>query len=618
MRRMLTSEPTARGGRSAFAAAVFSALLPGAGQAYLRQWGRALAWVAPYVLLLALLAGVLANERSSEGFLTQFVAPSWLMGALAFIVIDLAYRLASVIDAYRLAKRQPLVASPPPLRAASAAGLIGVILVLILSHVAVARPVYLAYEALTSIGGGDETPIEPVPSDGPTGSPRPSATGVPTGGPTTVPSASPAASSPGPSVSAAPTPIPGLPWNGTERLNILLIGADRREDGSTYLTDTMITVTIDPVTKQIGFISLPRDTTQVPLPSSWAASARYGGSYPSKINTLYTFARNDASLYPGSDSQRGYIALKGALSELYGLDIKYYMAADLAGFRDVIATLGGVIVDVQVPVSDPRYGSEDGRENLKLYIPAGIQHMDGAEALAFARARHETSDFDRSERQQRVITSVRQQTDLAELLAPGVLERLLTAFRTSVKTDIPPELFPRLISLAEGIDVDERVSLTLAAPTFSTVCYPCPGTGLYELRVNVAAVRSAVTGIFTDSAARAERRERLAAEAATVHVLNGTDAPNTRSTRIADALAESGIDASVPPQDGGRADASTYVDTVVTAYNGAGQDMPETLALLEGAFGVTVQAIDDAAQTADFVVIAGSETSVPGSEPAAP
>jgi hypothetical protein len=244
--------------------------------------------------------------------------------------------------------------------------------------------------------------------------------------------------------------------------------------------------------------------------------------------------------------------------------------------------------------------------------------MDGAEALAFARARHETSDFDRSERQQRVITSLRQQTDLAELLAPGVLERLLTAFRTSVKTDIPPELFPRLISLAEGIDVDERVSLTLAAPTFSTECYPCPGTGLYELRVNVAAVRSAVAGIFTESAARAERRERLAAEAATVHVLNGTDAPNTRSTRIADALAESGIDASVPPEDGGRADASTYVDTVVTAYNGAGQDMPETLALLEGAFGVTVQAIDDAAQMADFVVIAGSETSVPGSEPAAP
>jgi len=615
MPRMVTPPPAARTGRSAFAAAVFSALLPGAGQAYLRRWGRALAWAAPYVLLFALLAGVLANERSAEGFLAQFVAPSWLMGTLAAIVIDLVYRLACVVDAYRLATRQPAPQSALPLRAASAAGLIGVMLVLLLSHVAVARPIYLAYDALSSIGGGDDSPIGPAPSDLPTRtpllSPSDGPTDDPTDDPTITPSPTPDAASPSPTLSAAPTPIRGLPWDGTERLNILLIGADTREDGQTFLTDTMITVTIDPVTKQIGFISLPRDTTQVPLPISFPAHAQLGGSYPSKINTLYSVARRAPDLYPGNDSQRGYTALKGALTELYSLDIKYYMAVDLAGFQEVIKTLDGVVVDVQVPVSDPHYPAEDGRGSLKLYIPAGIQHMDGAEALAYARARHETDDYDRSERQQRVITSLRQQTDLGELLAPGVLERLLSTFRQSVKTDIPPELFPRLISLAQDVDVDQRVSLTLAAPTYSTVCYPCPGTGLYELRANVPAIRSAVASIFTETAAAAVRRERLAAEAAVVSVLNGTEGLNTRIARIAEALDALGIDASVPLADGGRADAPTYTDTVITVYNGAGDDMPETLAVLEETFGVTAEAAEDQAQTADFVVIAGTETPVP-------
>lgn len=611
MPRMVTPPPAVRTGRSAFAAAVFSALLPGAGQAYLRHWGRALAWATPYVLLFALLAGVLANERSAGGFLAQFVAPSWLMGTLAAIVIDLVYRLAAVVDAYRLATRQPASQSALPLRAASAAGLIGVVLVLLLSHVAVARPIYLAYDALSSIGGGDGSPIGPAPSELPTRPPLPTPSDGPTDDPTNTPAPTPDAATPSPTLSAAPTPIRGLPWDGTERLNILLIGADTREDGQTYLTDTMITVTIDPVTKQIGFISLPRDTTQVPLPISFPAHAQLGGSYPDKINTLYSVARRAPDLYPGNDSQRGYMALKGALTELYSLDIKYYMAVDLAGFQDVIETLDGVVVDVQVPVSDPHYPAEDGRDSLKLYIPAGIQHMDGAQALAFARARHETDDYDRSERQQRVITSLRQQTDLGELLAPGVLERLLSTFRQSVKTDIPPELFPRLISLAQDVDVDQRVSLTLAAPTYSTECYPCPGTGLYELRANVAAIRGGVAGIFTETAAAAVRRERLAAEEAVVHVLNGTGGLNTRITRIAEALDVLGIDATVPLEGGGRADASTYTDTVVTVYNGAGEDMPETLAVLEETFGVTVQAADDPAQAADFVVIAGTETPVP-------
>lgn len=605
---MLTRDAD-RGRRSAFAAATFSALLPGLGHAYLRRWGRGLVWMAPYVLLGALLAGILVDPAVRNDFLARFAAPSWLLGAMVAIAIDALYRALSAIDAWRLANSAEGTAGAPALRVGSVGGLLGVVLVLAISHVAVARFPLLAYEALIGIGGGDEAPIVPRPSSAPTLSPRPSA-GAPTASPGTSPTAAPpTATLPSP-VTPGATIGPDAAWNGRDRLNILLIGADRREDGGvTYLTDTLIVATIDPVTRQIGMISLPRDTTQVPFPPSWeGVTSLYGTTYAGKINALYTEARNRGDPFTGSDAQRGYIAIKGALSELYQLDIQYYLAVDLGGFVSVIDTLGGVIIDVQTPVTDPHYPSDDGRAGLKLYVPAGIGYMDGAETLAYARARHETSDFDRAERQQRVIASVRAQTDLARLLEPGVLQGLLETFSEDVDTDIPPELFPQLLTLAQGIDLNERVSLVLAAPTYSTVCYPCPGSGLYELQANVPAIREAVAGIFTTTAEAAQRRQRLASEAGVVHVLNGTPAANTAAARISEALARMGIDATVPPIAGGRADRPTYTSTVVTVYNGREAALPETVAFLQETFAVTVQTETDPTRTADIVVIVGSAT----------
>ena len=83
----------------------------------------------------------------------------------------------------------------------------------------------------------------------------------------------------------------------------------------------------------------------------------------------------------------------GALGELYGLDIKYYVAVDLNSFRNVVNTLGGVVVDVQLPVMDNAYATGDGRGKLKLYIPPGIKRMNGQQSLAYARSRKSTSVF---------------------------------------------------------------------------------------------------------------------------------------------------------------------------------------------------------------------------------
>ena len=229
---------------------------------------------------------------------------------------------------------------------------------------------------------------------------------------------------------------------------------------------------------------------------SWAAHRVFGGEYENKINTLYTVARGRPDLFPGNDRQRGYEALMGALGELYGLDISRYVAVDLDSFRAIVNTLGGVVVDVQLPVMDRGYPTDDGRGKLKLYVPPGMARMNGQEALAYARSRHASSDFDRSARQQRVVTSVRDQTDVDSLLAPGVLNGLVRQLKRDVKTNIPIKELPELLSLAQRIELDKRRTLVLAPPAYGTECYPCPPDGLYRLRADVPAIRRAAGNIL--------------------------------------------------------------------------------------------------------------------------
>lgn len=599
---MQSQRPPSGHRKSAFAAAVFSFLFPGLGQAYLGLWSRALAWAALPILTIALGAGMVANEatrRSLEGFALNADA---LLVALAFLVVDVVYRLACVLDAYRLARRTG--GSSAGMGVLSVAGLVAVTGVLIVSHVAIARPVIIARDtALAIYGGQTEEPVESFAPDAsssfvapftqaPTATPDPSATPAP------------------PTATPEPTPTQGPDWTDGGLLNILLIGADAGRAGyGNYLTDTMIVVSIDPKTKQTAFITMPRDTTGLPIPRDWPAYDAWGGKFGTKANSIYTYAaRLTPSQYPFPAKNKGFNAMKGILGETMGLKIDYFVAVDLKSFREIINDLGGVIIDVQNPVYDFHYAADDGSGHWKLYIPPGIQYMQGQEALAYGRARHETSDFDRSARQQRVITSVRKQIDLSSLLAPGVIQDLLKTLRSSIKTDIPPDKIPALIQLAQGIDLDKRISLALDPPVYSTVCYPCPPNGLYEIKANVPKMRKDVANVFKKNRDEFDRAAEFASEAAEVSVVNGTRGSNFKSTKIAEYLDSVGVNALVPPINGGAADSTDYTQTVITVYNGAEAAMPATIAFLEKTFGVTSVTKEDEAQTADIVIAVGTET----------
>ncbi|MFN8621742.1 MAG: LCP family protein, partial [Chloroflexota bacterium] len=431
--------------------AFFSLLFPGLGQAYLGYWSRAFGWAALPILVVVLVAGLLVNSASSVQVQGLGLDPNVQLGMVGFLVLDLVYRLFAMLDAYRLARQPDRSRRTSGL--VSAIGLIAVLLVLVISHVAVARGILYTRATFNDFTGGTyDTPVASGEF-----SLDPSVFGADVGQPYTQPPSptpNPSAPPPEPTDTPEPTPTQGPPWDEGGRLNILLVGADAGRAGYTnYLTDTMLLVSIDTETKQTAFISLPRDTQNLPIPKSWPAYRAFGGVFPYKANTIYTYAaRLRPDLFPGPDKNKGFNALKGMLGELYGMPIDYFVAVDLHSFRDVINDLDGVMIDVQNPVYDFHYPADNGDGHFKLYIPPGYQWMDGARALSYARARHVTSDFDRVARQQRVITSVRECSTCPRSWRPASSR---TSWARSARASRPTSRFdkiPWFIQLAQGID----------------------------------------------------------------------------------------------------------------------------------------------------------------------
>ncbi len=571
---------------SPFAAAFLSLIFPGLGHVYARRYVRALGFATPPILGLALLTGMLASAATRDMIKVSVFSPSVLDGLLALDVLVFLYRLVAVVDAYRCAavvmtEGGRLGRARVPLAPLSLAGLVGVTLVMSMAHVALARYDRIAHDTLVAVT--TDAPANPTVTAAPGATPAPTVAG--------------ATSQPQPAI---------VPWDGG-RLNVLLVGVDQRPADQTFNTDTMIVASIDPATGQVSMFSLPRDLEQIPLPPSWPAASYYGGIYPNKINSIWTTAQGSPGLFPGTDANRGVTALKGTIAYLLGIQIPYYVEVNFSGFRQVVDTLGGVTIDVQLPVTDYDYPTDNGRGAVKLYIPPGIQHMNGEQALAYARSRHSTSDFDRSQRQQRVIASLRQQTDVLSFLDPNRLAALGQALRNAIHTDFPQNQLPQLVSLIDKADTTNINSYVFTPPQYAVQCPPAECVVHYWLHPNVAAMRQAVAQAFATNPAAVKSRAQLTAEKARILVENGSGISG-QATGVAAYLTSLGLSATVPSANGGRAPGPAHTGTVVTFYNGAETRMPETVRVLQSAFGVTIQTATDPTVPADVIVITGTTT----------
>lgn len=162
-------------------------------------------------------------------------------------------------------------------------------------------------------------------------------------------------------------------WEGTEPVNILLMGVDARgvKKGEIPRSDTMLVASLDPVKKKIHVFSILRDTyTDIP------------GYSANRINSAIIHGPN--------------VAME-AVGDLLGLPIQYYVYTDFQGFIKLVDAIGGVDYEVE---KDMVYKTIADGPEYDIDLKKGMQHMDGNKALQYVRFRHDaTSDFTRTERQ---------------------------------------------------------------------------------------------------------------------------------------------------------------------------------------------------------------------------
>lgn len=153
---------------------------------------------------------------------------------------------------------------------------------------------------------------------------------------------------------------------------VMLIGSDTRGDDQGR-SDTNIVVRVDPQSKILTFISIPRDTA-IETP----------GHGVQKFNAAYQF-----------DGAAG--AVKAA-DELLGIHISHYASIDFDATVGLVDALGGVDVDVPMEINDANAGGQ---------VAQGQQHLDGEHALIFARSRSFVNgDFQRTEDQRLLMQAI--------------------------------------------------------------------------------------------------------------------------------------------------------------------------------------------------------------------
>jgi polyisoprenyl-teichoic acid--peptidoglycan teichoic acid transferase len=268
--------------------------------------------------------------------------------------------------------------------------------------------------------------------------------------------------------SATPTPE-GPAWADTEwaergRLSVLIAGSDEAADREGIRTDAMMVATLDLDTGQATLFGVPRNFGDIPLPDD-LATVMDTEMYTGMLKWLY----EDAQTYPelgenGRDP--GLVALKGAIGELLGLEIDYYAMVDMTGFVELVDAFGGVEVEVQAPIVVRLLSPEEEDAWVQFEIPAGLQTLDGPEALAYSRHRTGTTDYDRMERQRCMIQALAGKADMQTLLFR--FSDLTEVIRNNIVTDVPLEMLPDLILLRDIVDMDQIVSIGFSPPEYHT------------------------------------------------------------------------------------------------------------------------------------------------------
>jgi len=483
-------------------AALLSFLFPGLGQIYAGDTRKGVIWALP---MIAFIGGVVWLLFAGKDAMLQLALNKVQLALLILNVAFFCYHVAAMLDAYAVAQHERLrnlgYRRGAPIILASLIALTTVL------HGVPEVVGYQVNRGLADIFGHGTGSLPGQQSF----SPQPSQSLIPigsfeNGGDSPSPSIEPSggSSAPTPTGTAAPgasqTPLPSIDlagwpsWAQDGRLNLLLVGGDSRSDTgldtNSLRTDSMILLSVDIQSGKAAMFSFPRnmcsrtinlpfcssatrypDWFQIPL-SPEDAGARPGGIYDGLLNELWRDAASQPGKWVGSDGigaecqtqfdcERAWRALAGTIQAMTGQNIDGIVAVNLKGFVSVIANLpdGGIWLDIPSPLYDDNYYNSQQQKMLVDFKP-GCQFLNPEEALAYARSRHQDSDYQRERRQQFVLQSVRKQLDPLALLPH--IPALLQVAQENLFTTLTDTDLPYIAQVAARVDAGRMYQITLA------------------------------------------------------------------------------------------------------------------------------------------------------------
>lgn len=216
----------------------------------------------------------------------------------------------------------------------------------------------------------------------------------------------------------------------TEPFTVLVLGVDSDatnglDANAAFNGDTLMLITFNPKTLTATMLSIPRDM-YVPIMNASGQSKWYG-----KIN---------------SSAALGTASTVKTIENITDIDIDYFVKVNFRGVIDLVNTLGGIDVDVEQPDYDyyvSHYGegrlceSDANRDMANLVcMNTGMQHLNGEQALAYARNRHGflESDIARNRHQQQIIEALAKQ--LVKTSSFSDFEKLLDTISNNIATNM--------------------------------------------------------------------------------------------------------------------------------------------------------------------------------------
>jgi LCP family protein required for cell wall assembly len=327
------------------------------------------------------------------------------------------------------------------------------------------------------------------------------------------------------------------------RINVLLMGKGDVGHAGQELTDTMMVVSLDPKTKDVAMVSVPRDLY-----------VKIDGYGYGKINAANAYGEQYKYSGGGAELARQTIA------KVVGVPIHYYAVVDFTGFKKIIDAVGGIDVDVEKDLYDPLFPKDNEKGVTTFSITKGTHHLDGTTALKYARSRETTSDFDRAKRQQQVILATKNKVlNLQTLSNPKKVAEIIQVLGDHIKTDMQLSEAQRLYDLAKNVDNTKIINkiidnsadglLVSSSNEAGYVLVPKAGIG------NYTDIQNLVKTIFVSG--------RLSDENASIAVLNGTN-KNGIAAKVTDSL--KGLKLNVVKT--GSAENTDYKKTTIYDYSG--------------------------------------------------